>query len=106
MYPHKTVVCQELPHHKDPYRHVLDIIFETAVKLVIVCQVMHLMAGSSGVFNVYRRVEARPGKKRRVNVDKIDGLEINEGVSMTAEALKKEVSSESFNSSDDSAWTL
>jgi hypothetical protein len=41
-----------------------------------------------------------------VNVDKIDGLEINEGVSMTAEALKKEVSSESFNSSDDSAWTL
>jgi hypothetical protein len=40
------------------------------------------------------------------NVDKIDGLEINEGVSMTAEALKKEVSSESFNSSDDSAWTL
>jgi hypothetical protein len=41
-----------------------------------------------------------------VNVDKIDGLEINEGVSMTAEALKKEVSSESFNSSDDSAWTI
>ena len=41
-----------------------------------------------------------------VNVDKIDGLTITEGVSMTAEALKKEVSSESYNSSDDSAWTI
>ena len=41
-----------------------------------------------------------------VDVDKIDGLEINEGVSMTAEALKTELSSESFNSSDDSAWTI
>ena len=41
-----------------------------------------------------------------VDVDKIDGLDINEGVSMTAESLKAELSSESFNSSDDSAWTL
>ena len=41
-----------------------------------------------------------------VDVAKIEGLEISEGVSMTAESLKNELSSESFNSSDDSAWTL
>ena len=41
-----------------------------------------------------------------VDVTKIDGLEITDGVSMTAESLKALVASESFNSSDDSAWTL
>lgn len=41
-----------------------------------------------------------------VDVAKIEGLEISEGVSMTAEALKTELSSETFNSSDDSAWTI
>lgn len=41
-----------------------------------------------------------------VDVTKIEGLEISEGVSMTAESLKTELSSESFNSSDDSAWTI
>jgi hypothetical protein len=41
-----------------------------------------------------------------VDVAQIEGLDISEGVSMTAEALKSELSSESFNSSDDSAWTI
>ena len=41
-----------------------------------------------------------------VDVDKIEGLDISEGVSMTAESLKTELSSESFNSADDSAWTI
>ena len=41
-----------------------------------------------------------------VDVEKIDGLEISEGVSMTAESLKTELESESFNSSDESAWTI
>ena len=41
-----------------------------------------------------------------VDISKIEGLEINEGVSMTAEALKTELSSDAFNSSDDSAWTI
>lgn len=41
-----------------------------------------------------------------VDVSKIDGLEITEGVSMTAESLKTVMASESFNSSDDSAWTI
>jgi len=41
-----------------------------------------------------------------VDVDKIEGLDISDGVSMTAESLKKELSSESFNSSDDSAWNI
>jgi gas vesicle protein len=41
-----------------------------------------------------------------VDVSKIDGLEITEGVSMTAESLKSVMASESFNSSDDSAWTI
>jgi len=41
-----------------------------------------------------------------VDVEKIEGLEISEGVSMTAEALKTELESESFNSSDESAWTI
>jgi len=41
-----------------------------------------------------------------VDVTKIDGLEITDGVSMTAETLKAELESESFNSSDDSAWTI
>lgn len=41
-----------------------------------------------------------------VDVTKIDGLDVTDGVSMTAEALKAELSSESFNSSDDSAWTI
>jgi len=41
-----------------------------------------------------------------VDVEKIEGLEIREGVSMTAEAMKAELSSESFNSSDESAWTI
>lgn len=41
-----------------------------------------------------------------VDVAKIEGLDISEGVSMTAESLKNELSSESFNSSDDSAWTI
>lgn len=41
-----------------------------------------------------------------VDVSKIDGLDITEGVSMTAESLKAELASETFNSSDDSAWTL
>ena len=40
-----------------------------------------------------------------VDVDKIENLDINEGVSMTAEALKAELSSESFNSSPED-WTL
>lgn len=41
-----------------------------------------------------------------VDVEKIEGLEISEGVSMTAEAMKTELESESFNSSDESAWTI
>ena len=41
-----------------------------------------------------------------VDVNKIEGLDISEGVSMTAEALKTELQSETFNSSDDSAWTI
>jgi hypothetical protein len=41
-----------------------------------------------------------------VDVSKIEGLDIREGVSMTAEALKTELQGESFNSSDDSAWTI
>lgn len=41
-----------------------------------------------------------------VDVEKIEGLEISEGVSMTAESLKTELESESFNSSDESAWTI
>lgn len=41
-----------------------------------------------------------------VDVNKIEGMDISEGVSMTAEALKTELQSESFNSSDDSAWTI
>jgi gas vesicle protein len=41
-----------------------------------------------------------------VDVSKIEGLDIREGVSMTAEALKTELQSESFNSSDESAWTI
>ena len=41
-----------------------------------------------------------------VDVEKIEGLEISEGVSMTAEALKTELESASFNSSDESAWTI
>lgn len=41
-----------------------------------------------------------------VDVSKIEGLDIQEGVSMTAEALKTELQGESFNSSDDSAWTI
>ena len=41
-----------------------------------------------------------------VDVEIIDDIEISEGVSMSAESLKAELESESFNSSDDSAWTF
>jgi hypothetical protein len=41
-----------------------------------------------------------------VDVSKIEGLEITDGVSMSAESLKNTMASESFNSSDESAWTL
>ena len=40
------------------------------------------------------------------DVTKIDGLDVTEGVSMTAEALKAEVESESFKVADDSAWDV
>ena len=30
MYPHQSVIRQEVLHHEDPYRHVLDVVFETA----------------------------------------------------------------------------
>lgn len=41
-----------------------------------------------------------------VDVTKIEGLEITEGVSMTAESLKNTMESETFNSSDEKAWTI
>ena len=41
-----------------------------------------------------------------VDVSKIEGLEVTDGVSMSAESLKNAMASESFNSSDESAWTI
>lgn len=41
-----------------------------------------------------------------IDVSKIEGLDITDGVSMTAESLKEVMASESFNSSDESAWTI
>ncbi len=41
-----------------------------------------------------------------VDIDKIEDLEVSEGVSMTAESLKAELESEEFNTTDDSAWEV
>ena len=70
--PHQAVIRQKILHHKDPYRHILDVVFKAAVKFVIISKVMDLMTGTAGIPHANRRVEARAGKERRIYVNKTE----------------------------------